>query len=750
MKENRKITVTDKKVFIVLFFFIFSLIGAILIPLVNVTVILPRLKQGVIHNEEHHSIVLATHLSKIFTIPNQTFLDDSITFGRLQRYIDTFDITKLRLFSKDGEILFSTDKDEVGVINTYDYFASIVSEGNVFSKLVRKNEMSMEGAKFGSDIVETYVPLMQGGNFIGALEIYQDVTTQVSYLETLINNITYLSVFISLVFAVGLSYLYVKLRKSSEEFEEIQDNLSAAQKTIADERARTNSIVSAIGDGISIQDRDFNIIYQNNKHIELAGSHVGERCYKAYGRKNDVCDGCPVKKTFEDGNIHFAQRSFPDLSLHVEITASPLMDSDGNIIAGIESVRDVTDRKIVEDEIKSSHATLKELVEERTNQLLQSQKMEAIGLMAGGIAHDFNNIIFSISGLSDIITRKTSDEEIKSYANLIIEASNKGGDLTTRLLTFSRKGRINKMPFDVNSSISEIKKLLDRVIGEDISLRIDVLPHASIINGDRAQFEQILMNLATNARDAMPYGGVISIETMLEDLDEDDDWLTGHAAAGKYIKVSFSDTGIGMDEKTRGHIFEPFYTTKEVGKGTGLGLSMVYGIVQHHNGIITVKSNPGKGTVFNILLPVIAVEVSKETPTAVQDDLAGAGETILVAEDDSLVRMVVKDILETSGYKVIEAKDGNNALQVFKEACNYVDLVLMDVVMPGMNGKEAMNKMRRVKKDINVLFMSGYTFDVIDRAGINGKQDEVLLKPIAPSTLLAKIRLMLGAAATKV
>ncbi len=376
-------------------------------------------------------------------------------------------------------------------------------------------------------------------------------------------------------------------------------------------------------------------------------------------------------------------------------------------------------------------------------QLRQSQKLEAIGQLAGGIAHDFNNIITALIGYGNLLKMKLQkDDPVRIYADRIITTSEKAAGLTHSLLAFSRKQAIELKPHKIDTIMTGIERLLKRLLTEDIELIITLSDPNLTIMADYTQIEQVLLNLVTNARDAMPRGGRLRIETSAIKLDREFIRTHGYGRAGKHALISVSDTGIGMDEKTKERIFEPFFTTKEMGKGTGLGLSTVYGIVKQHNGYINVYSELNRGTTFHIYLPVVKGKAEeKETPPA--PDIKGGTETILLAEDNPDVRGLAKEILKNAGYTVIEAENGEEAIQRFSDHKYTIQLLILDVVMPRKNGKEAYEEIRKMAPDIRALFTSGYTGDVVFDKGIHGDGFDFIPKPLSPNELLLKVRKIL-------
>jgi PAS domain S-box-containing protein len=511
---------------------------------------------------------------------------------------------------------------------------------------------------------------------------------------------------------------FLSKRKRAEEA------LKVAIVKTEEEKAKSEAIIAGIGDGISIQDTNFRVLYQNRIHKDFIGDHVGEFCYEVYERRDHVCQGCPVAASFKDGRIHTSERTVPgDNGMsHFEITASPLRDSTGEIIAGIEVVRDVTERKTLEE------------------QLLHAQKMEAVGTLTGGIAHEFNNILTAITVCVKSLQEEV-DEDSPSRAciDVIDISTDKAAYLTRSLLTYSRKQATYLEPVNINDVTRKIERLLSSLIGENIELAITLPEEAAVVMADTGQIEQVLMNLVTNARDAMPKGGLVSIRVKLMGLDEQ--FVKTHSLRkpGRFVVLSVTDTGVGMEEKTRERIFEPFFTTKGVGKGTGLGLSTVYGIVKQHDGHIHVFTEPDKGTTFDIYLPEIALE-GVHTESTEPSLIQGGSDIILLAEDDSTVRGLLRGLLEKCGYGVVEAVDGEDALKKFMEHRDEIDLMLLDMAMPKRSGREVYGEILRIRPGAKVLFMSGYMDEIARGADMGRERLSFLPKPVAPDELISKVR----------
>jgi two-component system cell cycle sensor histidine kinase/response regulator CckA len=374
-------------------------------------------------------------------------------------------------------------------------------------------------------------------------------------------------------------------------------------------------------------------------------------------------------------------------------------------------------------------------------QLRQSQKMEAIGQLAGGVAHDFNNLLTAINGYCSLALQSLDEgNPIKSYLEEVKKAGDRATNLTRQLLAFGRKQILQPLALNLNDVISDMNKMLRRLIGEDIHFTAKLDPDAGKVLADPGQIEQVLVNLIVNARDAMPQGGTLTLETT--DVEFDSGYLSGHVGVqtGNYVMLAVSDTGTGMDEETRQRIFEPFFTTKEKGKGTGLGLSTVYGIVKQSGGNIWVYSEPGKGSTFKVYLPRVESKADQLKENIADTVVVGGSETVLLVEDEDVVRGLARRILEQAGYSVVEAGRAAEALGFCEEHIGEIDLLLTDVVMPGMSGKELADHLQLQRPDLKLLFMSGYTDEAIGNHGILDSSVQLIQKPFTASGLTKKVR----------
>jgi two-component system cell cycle sensor histidine kinase/response regulator CckA len=375
------------------------------------------------------------------------------------------------------------------------------------------------------------------------------------------------------------------------------------------------------------------------------------------------------------------------------------------------------------------------------SQLLQAQKMEAVGRLAGGVAHDFNNSLGVILGYTELLMRQAGDAQ-RGKLEQILKATHRASGLTRQLLAFSRKQIVVPQVLDLNALLSDLQKMLGRLIGEDIDLAIVPAADLGQVKADPGQLEQVVMNLCVNARDAMPDGGTLRIETANAELHAGEASQQEPVASGRYVMLSVSDTGCGIEEELLSKIFEPFFTTKEPGKGTGLGLAMVYGIVKQAGGHVSAQSEPGRGTTFTIHLPRIDEPSAAEVHEGPMP--SKGSETILLVEDEAALRAIAREILEEHGYRVIEAGGANEAIEIVNRHPEPIHLLLTDVVMRGMNGRALAESLAAARPGLRVLYMSGYTDDVIAHSGVLEPGTLLITKPFTALALLGSVRQALG------
>ncbi len=438
-------------------------------------------------------------------------------------------------------------------------------------------------------------------------------------------------------------------------------------------------------------------------------------------------------------------KSFTDLELRrrrkdgspidLRVSTSPIRGAEGDITGIMSIIADVTEKKRVEAELRRME-----------EQLRQAQKMEAVGRLAGGIAHDFNNLLTAVVGYSDLIlSRLPENDPVRREVESIRKAGERASSLTRQLLAFSRRQVLQPRRLDLNGVVSAMEEMLRRLIGEDVLL-VTVLPeNLWAVRADPGQIEQVIVNLALNSRDAMPEGGTLIIETANVELGESCVHRHETVKPGSYVMLAVSDTGTGMDESTMSHIFEPFFTTKEVGKGTGLGLATVYGIVKQSGGYVWPCSEPEHGTTFKVYLPREGSPAEEPEAEHRPSPAADGAETVLVAEDEDMVRTLVGEILRQQGYEVLEAYRGSEALEMSERHEGPIHLLITDVVMPGMSGPDLARRFTSLRPEARVLFMSGYTDDAIVHHGVLDPGTEYIQKPFTAAGLCARVRRLLDA-----
>jgi len=489
--------------------------------------------------------------------------------------------------------------------------------------------------------------------------------------------------------------------------------------------------VDTSGEVIFMTDREGVITFVNPEFTRLYGYTEQEVVGKTTPRVLKSGSRSPEEyasfwKTILDkrvGKEEWVNKTKDGRLVNIENATNPILDEQGDITGFLAIQRDITERKVLE------------------GQLRQAQKMEAVGRLAGGIAHDFNNLLTIIAGYSDMmLSRLAADDPLRAHVSEIRIAGDRAASLTRQLLAFSRQQVLAPQVLDLNAVVANMDKMLRRLIGEHIDLVTVCEKRLWHVKADPGQLEQVIMNLAVNARDAMPKGGKLTLETANVELDGA--YARAHVAVkpGRYIMLAVSDTGCGMDSETQSHLFEPFFTTKERGKGTGLGLSTVYGIVKQSGGNVWVYSELGRGATFKVYLPQVDEPLEEPRPVEARAVPARATETVLVVEDEVSVRSLVRGVLESRGYRVLEACHGADALSISDQHGGPIHLLLTDVVMPEMSGRDLASRVMPRRPEIRVLYMSGYTDDAIIHNGVLDAGTAFLQKPFTPDALARKVR----------
>jgi two-component system cell cycle sensor histidine kinase/response regulator CckA len=526
-----------------------------------------------------------------------------------------------------------------------------------------------------------------------------------------------------------------ELAATNERLEQEIDKRRRTEQELFETKEQWEEVFYTINDAITIHDRNYHIIRANKAAellLGLSDRSLPEKCFALYHGAASPPKHCPSCITLHTGKTTITEIFEPHLNKYLEIKALPRVNEGGEIFGIIHIVRDIGERKKAEEEQRQLQA-----------QLIRSQKMETIGRLAGGVAHDFNNILTIILSYTSLALRAVPAEgNVAENLNRIREAGERAATLARQLLAFSRKQVLDFRVVDLNEIINSMMQMIARVIGDNITLQLNLQDSISKVLADPGQIEQIIMNLAVNARDAMPEGGSLTIASA--DIEMDEEFISTHQGArpGSYAMFSFTDTGCGIPIGIQAKVFEPFFTTKSPEMGTGLGLSTVYGIVKQHNGYIYLSSEEGNGSTFKVYLPVGTENKNNSRPQR-KDPLSRGTETILLAEDDNYVLRLLVEMLQSLGYQTISATDGEEALRVANEFQGRIDLLLTDVIMPGLNGRELADQLQEKRPEVKVIFMSGYTADAIAHFKIWNERETFLQKPLPPSRMLKVIRQML-------
>lgn len=505
------------------------------------------------------------------------------------------------------------------------------------------------------------------------------------------------------------------------------------QQALADSDRRFRLLAHAAPVGIFETNAKGSITYLSQRAVEILGTNLEELRHKGWTSAVNEASRDQVHRNWSialSSHLQFNDEchiNHPELGERIVVVqANPKLDHNAVLLGYIGTLSDITEAKLLE------------------MQFLQSQKMESIGRLAGGIAHDFNNILTAILGYEEMAAFSIPpNHSLQSSLTNIREAVERAAALTRQLLAFSRQQLLQMANYDVNSIILSLSRMWQRLLGEDVNLELHLSPDPAYVYADCSQIEQVLMNLAVNARDAMPQGGRLIIETSCLDFDQSYTESRWGLPAGQYVLITVVDTGVGMTEEVRSRIFEPFFTTKEVGKGTGLGLATVYGIVKQHNGAIDVYSKVDRGTVFKIVLPAGTSATQANSSGSRIPVMPGGKETILLVEDEPAVLSLIEDVLNQLGYRMLVASNGLEALSLSEKFTGNIDLLLTDVIMPGMSGKELSELIRANRPKTKVMFISGYTADYIARQGGVPNDIHLLQKPILPETLAIEVRALL-------
>ncbi len=563
-------------------------------------------------------------------------------------------------------------------------------------------------------VLTTKLPLLDAkGNVIGTMGISRDITERKRIAQEIEEHHAHLETLVA---------------ERTAELAAANESLQREAEALRQSNRLLNSIMEGVNEVIFVKDLEGRYVIINT----MGAQRVGRSPSEAIGKTDFDLFPSTIAETIKATDtevIRTGKTRTQEVAMVLPsgvrtffTTKSPHLGPAGEIIGVIGVAFDVTERRQLEEQIQ------------------RVQKMEAIGTLSGGIAHDFNNILTVIKGYTDLLLGGIQDGRLRALVSYIDQAADRASALTRQLLAYSRRQVLQPKIINLNSLVVNLDKMLQRVIGEDIDIRTIAAPNLGSVKSDPGQIEQVIMNLAVNARDAMPNGGDLTLETANVDLDDISAQKHPGTVAGRYVMLAVSDTGIGMDAETRSHIFEPFFTTKSVGRGTGLGLSTVYGIIKQSGGSIEVYSELGQGTTFKIYLP--RIEAPAEPLQAAQGPASRVEgtETILLVEDEAQVRELAAAVLTSCGYTVLVADSTRTAASIYDAHTGDVHLLLTDVVMPGGGGREVANQVLARHPKIKVLYMSGYTTNAIVHHGVLDPGTFFLQKPYTPAVLSAKVR----------
>ena len=715
------------------------LVIAIFFPLYDLFYIIPSHSKLLIENTEKEAQRTANHLAATLLSEESELGKDCIT-GEFKKEVKglqrDFKLEKLKVFSKIGETIFSSDPDDIGKRNKEGYFREIVLNGRIFSKMVQKNTKTLEGRIVKADVIEIYVPIMRDDTFLGALEINYDITERKGNLLNLLFRSSSILFSFSALLLTIVTLLLFKASKTTLERKQVQEALNSAQEGLEKKISkRTADLVKSnrelhkeikergpIETALRESEEKFRLIseqsllgiviiqggiikYANQAMSDIIGYDLEEMMNWGIGKFSRAIHQDDFtflmeemrKKQREDPmvhrNVHFHAVTKSGDVKWLDLYSKDLEYEGKNAL--FASVIDITDKERAEEE-KNKLET----------QLMHAQRMEAIGTLAGGIAHNFNNLLMGIQGNATLVRLEIEpDNPMKKRIENIEKLVQDGSRLTNQLLGYASEGRYESMPINFNRLLRETAHTFGET-KKDIIILQDLDDELLTIEADQGQIEQILLNLFVNAADAMPMGGEFLLKT--ENIGHDE--MTGKpykVKPGNYVLLTVRDTGEGMDPDIMDRIFEPFFTTKGLARGTGLGLASVYGIVKGHAGYIDVESEKGGGTAFSIYLP--ASEKKMKPSIKPKAQIFKGQETILLIDDEETILEIGVEVLGFLGYGVLEAKSGTEAIDIYETEKGKIDLVILDMVMPGMGGDRTYDLLKNMNPDIKVLLSSGYS-----------------------------------------
>ena len=724
---------TKEKRIIKLLVFI-SIAMAMVLPIFNIFVMMPEFSRLLEEQEKEQAVSIASHFKTVYFSKAAEIGSGSLPpglTGEIVRLKNDFKLTKIKIFSASGEVIYSTERKDIGIVNREGYFHETVAKGKPHAKVIRKGIKTLSGGVSVSDVVETYVPIMTGGNFIGAFEIYKDITAAKDRIERGIAGSSVCLSLAGLVFLAAVVITSYKARNALNMHEQAEREVAEANERLEQrvmERTAEykklseefDTLLNAIPDTLLLLSSDLKVTWANKGAARSLGKEVsdlmGRHCHELWFERSIPCENCYAIKSFRTGCVESSEVITPDNRI-LDTNAFPIKDEDGSVKNVIIVAKDITEKRRIEEE------------------MIKTDKIESLGIIAGGIAHDFNNMLAAIAlklatarmyvNPGDKVLKKLNEAE-----NIIFTAK----FLPQQLLTFAKGGLPIKESIFVRDLIDTSVNLV--MSGSDTSCEISLPDDLRPVEVDEGQIIQVLTNLLINANHAMPEGGTVRISAENIDIKSDG---TGPLKSGGYVKLSIQDSGTGIPEEHLQKVFDPFFTTKR--GGSGLGLATAYSIVKKHNGHIALESEVGAGTTFHVYLP--ASEKTAVTPKGAGAIYGGSGK-ILIMDDDENILEFTGDILRHLGYSVEFAKEGREMIEIYERAMQSgqpFDAVIMDLtVAGGMGGKEAIQELLKLDPSVKAIVASAYFSDPVlsdfRRYGFSG----ALIKPYKVEDLSRELR----------
>lgn len=744
---------------------------AVIFPLFSLFFVIPSFTKLLTDNTVNEAIRTGKHLTRILEsrhdVLSKGTISDSIIkmIGKVRK---DFQLEKVRIFSKTGKILFSTEPREIGRTNTREYFRDIVAAGRVYFQTVRKNSMSVEGNVLKVDVVEIYIPIMEKGSFLGAFEIYYDVTQRKSRLDAILSLSNYILIFIatSLLFLV----LFVLLKASHTDLErtQMEDKLRKSQDELEKRIKERTSALLTLNKQLQAEVKEREVAENELKRSEAMYKNLFDNAQVGLfrtriedGKVLEANDLCAKIFGYEHGEFirqWYASKEYvnPDdrIQMMNELKKNGFIKNfktrfrkkDGSIIWVRYSIQIFPNQGFLEgvmiDITEQKHA--QEIRNKLENMLRQSQKMEAVGTLAGGIAHDFNNILGGIMGYAELVRINSPvNKKTGQYVEHILSACNRAKKLIMQILAFSRQSKSEKTPCYIDVVVKEALKLLRASLPSTIDIRKNIEADSIAIMADQTQIHQVIMNLCANAFLSMEkQGGILEVSVIYVEFHSELETAYYDLKPGCYLQLSVTDTGCGMDSETISRIFEPYFTTRETGEGTGMGLATVHGIVKDHGGSINVYSEPGTGSSFHLFFPVTKYDI--DSMPVETESLPVGNERILFIDDEEFLIEIGESMLNYLGYKVESTTLPDYALKKFSKDPARYDLVISDITMPKMTGKKLAEKIHEIRPDIPVILCTGFNRDITPEKKILGIRS-ILLKPFTLKNLAVTVREVLDA-----